>query len=512
MKASSVEKSIERHLGLPLGNPFRNHYELLQISPDAKTSEIKQALKGAAAKWNASDRKSNPESALLVANLLKQAQNVLLDEHLRTQYDQALFASTSVAAPAAHGNESSARDLFRAFDPIESSAWQSDSAQLSSFVDADQRWQELKQAIPNWSDPPLEFFPMNPAAAGRTLPPDYPPAIPPASQTPPQNRSKEIMRIEQMKRARKNKNRLFLAGIFTVAFLFLGFAGVKFLWNRDQVLRNAEVAKANVDTVAAGLKANASESDRVLGGNPVREPQQEPSKSKEPIRSGLPTLSQDTGADPLSEMAMQNDAAVNMDPFAAPAMPEAVPMTPAAPEKPMMASTKEWAVVMKEARSAVERGDFPGFHKQMELAIPLSKTDDMIAKQARLDQLGQLYEIFINSLKDSKSKLWATEVLVVGKRKINIVEITATELIIRVEGKNEKYAWDQLPLGIALALADLTLNDLGPTDLAARAVYCSLSPAKNELYEKRAREFFEKSVGKGEIRADLPQALTDTYE
>ena len=167
---------------------------------------------------------------------------------------------------------------------------------------------------------------------------------------------------------------------------------------------------------------------------------------------------------------------------------------------------------MKDARVAVEAADFPRFKEHIEAAIALSTSDEMIAKQKRLDQLGQLYEIFIAATKDSKKKLRASEVLNVGKRKISIVEIKETEIIVRVDGKNEKYPWDRLPLGIALALADLNLNDEGPTDLAARAVYCSLSPAKNELSEKRAKEFFEKSVGKGEIRADLVQALTDTYE
>jgi len=182
------------------------------------------------------------------------------------------------------------------------------------------------------------------------------------------------------------------------------------------------------------------------------------------------------------------------------------------PMAPSMDSIKKWKTAMKDARAAIDRADFTRFHEQIAIAIPLSTTDDMIVKQARLDQLGQLYEIFINSLKGSKNKLRATEVLTVGKRKINIVEITSTELIIKIEGKNEKYAWDRLPLGIALALADMSLNDSGPTDMAARAVYCSLSPAKNELYEKRAKEFFDKSVGKGEIRSDLPQSLTDSYE
>ena len=136
----------------------------------------------------------------------------------------------------------------------------------------------------------------------------------------------------------------------------------------------------------------------------------------------------------------------------------------------------------------------------------------MVAKRARLDQLGQLYEIFIKSMGEAKLKLGSAQVITVGKNTLSIVEVGSSELTVRIQGKNVKYAWDRLPPGIAIAMADLTLSTQSPTDIAARAAYFSLSPSRNELTEKKTKEWFEKSVGKGNIREDLPQALTDTYE
>jgi len=138
--------------------------------------------------------------------------------------------------------------------------------------------------------------------------------------------------------------------------------------------------------------------------------------------------------------------------------------------------------------------------------------DALKAKQARLDQLGQLYEIFFKAIHESKSKIRGTETLSVGKSSVNIVEVKEDELVVRMQGKNERFAWDKLPPAIASALADLTLSEVEPIDVAARAVYFSLSPTRNELYAKRVKDWFEKSVGKGSIRQDLVQALTDTYE
>ena len=551
MEAKRTQEAIERHLGISIHQDPILHYDLLGISPDASSTDIKNALKAAAARWNASDRKSNPESALLVANLLKQAQSDLLDQNSRAQYDQSILALTAATTLPSQGSV----DLFRAFEPAETPDSNDASTKLLSFGQPEERWKELKHFIPQLTDASAEdnFLAQ---ARGSTAPPSFSPSTALPSHRPNSNgtqptKSKELLRIEQLQRARKVKNRLYLSGIFAVAFLFLAFAGAKFWWNRQQVLRNAELAKANIDPVSSGLKAIAKNTDPVLDPpadrqnakpNTDKPNTDKPNTEKNaPIQSGLPTLSQDSndsananlglGMSLGTENGMGNEPtppAMTMPPAAPePSAPEpnapapAVPTmseTPASPETapmnemPSMASMKDWNKAMKEARAAIDQLDFEKFHKQMEIAIPLSKTDELIAKQSRLDQLGQLYEIFINSMKDAKKKLRATEVLTVGKRKITIVETTEKELIIRVDGKNEKYAWDKMPLGIALALADLTLNDVGTTDLAARAVFCSLSPTKNELHEKRAKEFFEKSVGKGEIRPDLPQALTDSYE
>ena len=165
-----------------------------------------------------------------------------------------------------------------------------------------------------------------------------------------------------------------------------------------------------------------------------------------------------------------------------------------------------------KAKEAVAKADFETFHKQMEVALPLSTSEDMTSKHARLDQLGQLYEIFIKSVHEARAKMRGAETLSVGKTLVNIVEIKEDELIVRLQGKNERFTWDRLPPGIAMALADLTLDEQEPTDIAARAVYFSLSPARNDLFAKKVKDWFEKSVGKGSIRKDLVQALTDTYE
>jgi hypothetical protein len=75
-----------------------------------------------------------------------------------------------------------------------------------------------------------------------------------------------------------------------------------------------------------------------------------------------------------------------------------------------------------------------------------------------------------------------------------------------------------IPFGIAVAISDLGLDTNAPVDIAARAAYFSLHPSyresvkSNEIASKRIASWFEKSQGKESVRADLKQALSDTYE
>jgi curved DNA-binding protein CbpA len=84
--------AIEKHLQRRIAEHDLNHYRLLGISTNAQADEIKRALKTTAAAWNASDTKSNPESAQLVAKLLKQAQTTLLIPTSKIEYDKQIAA------------------------------------------------------------------------------------------------------------------------------------------------------------------------------------------------------------------------------------------------------------------------------------------------------------------------------------------------------------------------------------------------------------------------------------
>jgi hypothetical protein len=106
----------------------------------------------------------------------------------------------------------------------------------------------------------------------------------------------------------------------------------------------------------------------------------------------------------------------------------------------------------------------------------------------------------------------------VAIKQVGIVESTPEKIVLRELGNNKSYLWNELPFGIAKAILDLSLDTEKPTDVAARAVFFSMAPKYREeakmqgLMKKNIEGWFKKSAGQEEIRADLPQALTDTYE
>ena len=483
---SELVSAIEKHIGIRVVEDSLDHYSLLGLNKAAGPSEIKQALRTAVAAWNASDTKSDSESAQRVAKLIKQAQAVLLDSSKKLEYDEQLDRQ----ALSLNRSFFPAADPFAPFDPSECLVEAGISSTVLSFGSVKERWNELCRQIPALAQSQaVQVASVNRLESDRTFAMEKATIVrsEPTVQT-----GSAASRIEQLKRKRQRSKMLYVASFLVFAAVFLGYAGIRFVLNRQQIAQN-QGSDSGPPGPATEPTKSAVSSTKTIGGKNA------PRTIGTDSVFVLPTLDRnDSSAASRVEITESN-------PFGNP------PMVPNGAEP----IPSDWIAAMSKAKEAVNKADFETFHKQMELALPLSTGDEMGSKHARLDQLGQLYEIFIKSLREAKSKLRAGEALSVAKSQVSIVEIQEDMLIVRIQGKNERHAWDRLPPGIAMALADLTLSDQEPTGIAARAVYFSLSPASaagKALFAKRVKDWFEKSVGKGTIRIDLEQALTDKYE
>lgn len=556
---SDLSQAIERYFGRTVDADNLDHYRLLGIAPGCSdVAEIKTALKAAAATWKSvsTQADANKLQAQQIAILIKQAQTVLLDPAQKRAYDEQWKDRWSIEkdvgksvsqSPASVSIESigtgSTSSPWPSGDPyaeFEPSLLLSQTATATLPIpSAATRWSELEQSIPNLRELRNRSQEVEAATQHSRFNETMGQRPAPGASS---SESSPIAKIELLRKSRLRKQRLYLGGFLVVAFAFLGVAGFMFYQNRQQVAaaspekKDPKNATKNDNTAATKSPIGSPANNKSKGPPPVLpkvnsstddgdSPKDDSASMKEPSMSG-PGMDSGKGDKPMQDdMSNQptkdptptpeNPSKPNPDTPTKPETPtkpaEEMTMEPKAPE--MTAdSKKQWTEKMKAARAAIDKADFAKFGKLMEELINIPSDAVMDAKRARLDQMGQLYEIYINAMKEARKKTRGTDVLTVGKNKVNIVEVKDDVLIVRVAGKNERYPWDKLPPGIALAMAELTLSETEPTDVAARAIYFSLAPTKNEATDKKVKTWFENSLGKGDVRKDLDQALTDKYE
>ncbi|MFN7874296.1 MAG: DnaJ domain-containing protein [Pirellula sp.] len=508
---NELQKAIQKHLGVTLDGESVNYYQLLQVSPDANLETINRALKEAADKWNRSDRKSNPDAAKKVATLIKEAQSVLLDPNRRRAYDSSL--------PLAWDAPFDATMALPEYD-------------IQDFGSIETRWAALVTAASiepllrtsNTATVSLPTATISPSITSRTSPSNA--AKSSASGTP-------TDRVAMLRKKRQRQQIFIASGLIGAAFLFLGAAGA-YYYNNQRKLAQAK-AEADNPTPRPSLTPSGPNDPFLPGILPNdKEPGKQTTVRPSDFRSNLPSIGKDADQGTEKEVLANNGmASADSMPPVEKTPPQSEEMTKDSEtmmdsdlammsgdkeaEKEMMqpeSMTKDpaWTAAMNKAREAIKKADFESFKAEIERALPLNKTDDQEKMYKRLDQVGQLYEIAVTAMKDARKSLRGTEAISVGTGKVNIVEVKEDGLIIRKDGQNVTHKWSELPPGLALSVSNFTLSETDPTDVAARAVYLSLSPNQNAFQEKTIQGLWEKSLGKGSIRSDLPQAFKDVYE
>lgn len=501
---NELQKAIQKHLGVTLEGESVSYYQLLQVSPDANLETINRALKEAADKWNRSDRKSNPVEAKKVATLIKEAQSVLLDANSRQAYDLSL--------PLAWDAPFDATRVLPEYD-------------IHDFGSIETRWAALVTAAS--IEPVLRTS--NTATvslSAATIPPSITTRSTPSTATKPNNPGAPADRVAMLRKKRQRQQIFIASGLIGAAFLFLGAAGA-YYYNNQLKLAQAK-AEADNPTPRPSTTPSGPNDPFLPGILPNnKEPGKQTAARPSDFRSNLPSIGKDADQGTEKEgMANNGMGSGDSMPPVEKAPTKSEEMTKDSEtmmsgekeaEKEMMqpeSMTKDpaWTAAMNKARDAIKRADFESFKVEIERALPLNKSNDQENMYKRLDQVGQLYEIAVTAMKDARKSLRGTEAISVGTGKVNIVEVKEDGLIIRKDGQNVTHKWSELPPGLALSVSNFTLSETDPTDVAARAVYLSLSPNQNAFQEKTIQGLWEKSLGKGSIRSDLPQALKDVYE
>lgn len=274
------------------------------------------------------------------------------------------------------------------------------------------------------------------------------------------------------KRARRKRG-FPVAGIFMTLFV-LGLFGamgycVKLLMDRESK-HAAEIAQVRPAAAAPPAATPQRPRDNVMGD---LLPEGSPTQST--VNSGIEmgVLLTDDGPMPddgvyemprppeMTTPMEMNEPSEMMTPEEPMVSP--TPETPAAPTAEMVAAS---TAAIEQARDAIRSGDWQQMMPKAEKALELAKNPQQQATASALRRLvhyaGQYQEAIDRSLEQSPDTLEIREGLAVG-----VVEITPTELTLRLPGRNKTYERASLPAIVANALAPLSL----PKDEALLTVF-----------------------------------------
>jgi len=563
---NEILSAIEKHLDRKLTVSELDYYQVIGLEPFCSDqAQIQAALDSARLKLQGSEPSN---SVQVVSKLIKQAQTILLDASKKTAYDSQLAklfeshrkqkelgkpitasttASIGILAKSASKKNSQAPlqdappnedQLLPKGDPMQPFVIPSTDLPATygppnalGNLTVQKRREELSALFPSLlmmshsTEVPKEQIPAWLIAADRKPTNPTSTVSNTASLSPANNQASikpqdsPVDLVGQLRKRRQRRNLLGVGGMILAAISLLGFASYQFASNRSKVAKAEQEKKmlrqngANQPPGPGTDQANNKLPELVIKPNAAR-------KGAPNSQQSLPQLPQ-VNRDPSDSMPTEVKMPAEVDPDKTdPAMvtPAPMPEPPAKPEPAPKGESPEWKMAMTKARESLSKGDLKEFEPLMTGLLDKAVTKEGKEQTLRLDQAGQLYKIYVESFEEAKRKAKGASSLKVGTAEFSIVEVTPEKLIVRSQGQNKTYQWDKLPLGLAAALSDLGLSESAPVDVAARAIYFSLTPfyqeeAKaNTLITKRIDGWFERSAGKESVRADIKQFLTDTYE
>jgi hypothetical protein len=539
-----VLEAIERHLGRTIPISQLDYYQVIGLELYCNDpQQIRKALQEATNRWMQSETGKYPESAQIIAKLLKQAQTILLDPERRERYNlqlEKLRSSQAEVPQLARGaggdksvsdredkgdREDKAEDAYHLFpnaDPMApfsfesaaSSSFSRDSscALLERIRDPQSRLAELELLFPSLSN--YEYAPSEEDSNVNSY------SAPSLSSFSPirDGTSGGLSLAQQMARRRKRKRIILSLLFFFGSQAILGVAIWAYMRDQSRLAsKNKRLADGQwqadnpenpkLPSISKGAKDEtgifpseqppAEENANSKNPSSPDEPKRNQSNrsrqpgSKPEVMPGSKDL-QMAAPEPAEETKPQPDSNPTSPSVPAPDDPTAMPDMKPSPEKSpagMESETpteesKDWKKLMLGARSALDQAKFETFEKEIAKATETAQTPAGSKQAARLDQLGQLYKIGNDSFEEAKKKLKGTSSLRMGSSAISIVENSPERLVVKVSGKNQIHPWEKLPFGIAIAMLDLTLDSEKPTDVAARAVFFSLAPQFRESAAK----------------------------
>jgi hypothetical protein len=231
---------------------------------------------------------------------------------------------------------------------------------------------------------------------------------------------------------------------------------------------------------------------RPIPGEPIRDPSFIP--GPEPVRRTEPPT-------PMPEPPQPGT-----DPVPNPEPPK--PETPPMPVAPTAEELAELGRLLTSARQSLSDLNVDAAKTSLAKAEPLARLPEHKQKFDRLQRMADYVGRFREALAESVSKLEPASSIMVGtSTQVGIVETFPNRITVRVAGMNRTYAFEELPVGLAVAIVDLVQLPADESQLI-KGAYVMVSKTANDLNREKARTWWEEA---GPELGDLMSFVDDSY-
>jgi len=240
----------------------------------------------------------------------------------------------------------------------------------------------------------------------------------------------------------------------------------------------------------------------------IAEPEPSVAPPPGPATSPAPTSSQSDSGLPT------------LPPFENPADPTMKPSPEPAPTKPVSGGTEpteeevqQLARALTDARTALENHQYDQAISLLEKVEQLPMLPEHEEKFQRLQLLVQYARNFRTALSDAVAALQGGDEIPLGNNTaVGVVQTERDRITVRVAGANRIYPLDNLPVGLAIAIADQHLADSDPVSLVLKASYLASVKGLRDDQLAKAREWFGEARQRGVDIGDLEKVLDDSYK
>jgi hypothetical protein len=170
------------------------------------------------------------------------------------------------------------------------------------------------------------------------------------------------------------------------------------------------------------------------------------------------------------------------------------------------------AKALQTAHAAVLDRRYDEAMEELDAIATLPKLPEHHARYERLMLLAGYAKNFQAALQSAIAGLHpGDQIEVGGSTVVGFVSAAPGSITLRVTGTNRTYALENLPVGLAVALADRWLDKEDPVSLAVKGAYLAALKETTDERRTRARQWLEEASQRG-VEGELHKVLDDRYD